>query len=212
VSQRLFVTKITSVGAVESPDNDEARIMLFKEKNTDSVSTGEPVMDNEEREAFVKTITELEAKVAELTVEPEDVMKDATDDVKEQFAKQAAEIEKQATELAKERDARLTAEYAKTAEKYTRILGDDGGQMLKAFSQHDEYTQLIEKLDAMSVLVETSDVFKEFGTQDSGDPVTQIETLAVEKRKTNPDLTDAQARILVRAERPDLKDAEREMV
>lgn len=177
-------------------------------------------MDNEEREAFVKQtadlekqVADLEAKVTELTVEPVDIMKDAPDEVKEQFAKQQEQIEQQATELAKERDARLTAEFAKTAEKYTKILGDDGGQMLKAFSTHaDEYATLIEKLDAVTVLVETSDVFKEFGTQDAGDPATQIETLAVEKRRDNPDLTPAQARALVRTERPDLKQAEREMV
>ncbi len=218
--RRLFVDKITSIGAVSDGDNPQSKIMLFKTRDTDSVPTGEPVMDIEEREAFEKTQTELETqvadletKIAELTEEPVDVLKDAPDELREQFAKQQEQIEEQAVELAKERDARLTAEFAKTAEKYIPVLGDDGGTLLKAFSAHDdEYKTLIAKLDTMVAVIETADLFKELGVNDQADPKSQIEALAIEKQKDNPDLTTAQARALVRTERPDLKQAERETV
>ena len=85
--------------------------------------------------------------------------------------------------------------------------------MLKAFAQHDdEYKTLIEKLDAVSAIVATSDLFKELGVTDEGDPAAQIEALAKEKQKDSPKLTSAQAKVLVRTERPDLKAAERETV
>ncbi len=173
------------------------------------------------REAIETEIAKLQAQIVELS-EPvdTDVLKGVSDEAKAEFEKQNAklvEMEKaakvQADELVKERDARLTAEFSKTAESYTRILGDDGGKLLKAFSAHtDEYETLIEKLDAISIIVETSDLFKELGVNDQADPKEQIEALAKEKQKDNPKLTLTQAKVLVRKERTDLRDLEREMV
>ncbi len=277
---RLFVRRLTSIGAVEDGDDPEAKIMLFKRrftqeqrdvlaekgqalpdgsfpiesatdlknavtsfvraknrtaakkhiirqakrlKRTDMLPEGwigkdadsdhgkETGMETEEREAFEKTIAELEARVEELDGSDDDVMKGTSDEVREQFAKQTAELEKQAAELAKERDARLTAEFVKTAETYTSILGDaaEAGPKLKTLAETDAYDWLVEKLNTVSAIVATSDLFKELGVSDEADPTVAIEALAKEKQKDNSELTIEQAKVLVRTERPDLKDAER---
>ena len=115
--------------------------------------------------------------------------------------------------LAKERDARLTAEFVKTATKYEMILGaaDKAGPMLKALATDDDaFEWLTKKLDAVTAIVKASDVFKELGVASEDDPATQIEVLAKEKMKTSPKLTRAPAKVLTRKERPDLRDKERE--
>lgn len=286
--RRLFVRKITSIGAVEDGDNPEAKIMLFKrklstqerealaekrqampdgsfpianitdlrnavklffratdkpatkrfitrratelerldllpdtwKKSADSAAIKGNDMDfdklgleDETREAIEKVIADLEAKITELEdTETVDVLKDASDDVKKQFAAQTEQIEKQAAELAAEKDARLTAEFVKAAEGYTSILGDasEAGPILKTLAaDSDAYKWLIDKLNAMTTIAETSDLFKELGVSDEADPKSQIEALAKEKQKENSALTVEQAKVLVRTERPDLKTAER---
>jgi len=169
-------------------------------------------LDDETREVIETAFDVLRAKITELEdVEPVDVLKDAPDEVKKQFADQQAQIEKQAVELAAEKDARLTAEFTKTAETYTGVLGDaaEAGPKLKTLATTDAYDWLVEKLNAVAAIVATSDLFKELGVSDEADPKEQITVLAKEKQKDNPDLTIEQAKVLVRTERPDLKTAER---
>ena len=238
---RLFVQRITSIGAVEEGDNPGAHIMLFKRrtttpdvkvvkpvKSTDSASSKGTVMDLTKLRLSDEAIVVVEAEFEKLRSEiekltkpdPEDILKGLDDEVKAEFAKRAAEIaemKKAAAEtteaLAKERDARLTAEFVKTATKYETILGaaDEAGPMLKALATDDDaFEWLTKKLDAVTAIVKASDVFKELGVASEDDPVTLIETLAKEKMKDNSKLTLAQAKVLTRKERPDLRDKERE--
>jgi len=196
-------------------------------KSTDSAANKGQAMDfaklgvtDDAREAIEAEFAKLQTKIDELTEPDVDILKGISDDAKAEFEKQAAAIAKmesdataQAAELVKERDARLTAEFTKQAEGYTGVLGDadQAGPHLKDLAKADEaYKWLIEKLDAVSAIVATSDLFKELGVNDEADPKSQIEALAFEKRKDNPDLTQAQAKVLVRKERPDLKAAERQ--
>lgn len=168
------------------------------------------------------TIADRDAEIAKLSEKPVDVLKGISDEAKAEFEKQNAEIVKmqkaadaQAEALTKERDARLLAEFTKTAEGYTSVLGkaDEAGPMLKALASDDKaFEWLTKKLDAVGAIVKASDLFKELGVTDEGDPKAQIEALAKEKQKDNPKLTSAQAKVLVRKERPDLKAAERETV
>ena len=231
---RLFVQRITSIGAVEEGDNPGAHIMLFKRRtttpdvkvvkpvSTDSASSKGTMMDltkfglsDDVREAI-----EAEFEKLRNPPPPGDILKGLDDEVKAEFEKRdakIAEMEKAAAEtteaLAKERDVRLTAEFVKTATKYETILGaaDKAGPMLKALATDDDaFEWLTKKLDAITVIVKASDVFKELGVASGDDPATQIEALAKEKMKTSPKLTLAQAKVLTRKERPDLRDKERE--
>ena len=192
-------------------------------KGTDSASNkGQHEMDltkfglnDKDREAIEKEFEKLRNPPP-----PVDILKRLDGDVKAEFEKRdakIAEMEKAAAEtseaLAKERDTRLTAEFVKTATNYEVILGaaDEAGPMLKALATDgDAFEWLTKKLDAISVIVETSDVFKELGVAGEGDPASQIVALAKDKMKDSPKLTLAQARMLVRKERPDLRDLERE--
>ena len=150
---------------------------------------------------------------------PEDILEGVGDDVKAEFEKRdakIAEMEKAATAtteaLAKERDARLTAEFVKTATRFEAILGaaDEAGPMLKTLATDDDaFEWLTKKLEAVTAIVDASDVFKELGVAGEGDAATQIVTLAKEKMKDSK-LTLAQAKVLTRKERPDLRDKERE--
>lgn len=223
---RLTVSKIVSIGAVTDGDNPDAKIMLFKNRDTDSVHIKETRMDKPDIEALQKSVDDLTAlvaerdtQIAELTAEPEDILKGVSDEARAEFEKRDAQIadmqkaaDVQAEALAKEKDARLTAEFTKTAEGYTGVLGDadEAGPHLKNLAKAEEaYGWLIEKMDAVAAIVATSDIFKELGVNEEGDPVDQITALAKEKQEQNSDLTVEAARVLVRKERPDLKAAER---
>ena len=223
---RLTVSKIVSIGAVTDGDNPDAKIMLFKNRDTDSVHIKETRMDKPDIEALQKSVDDLTAlvaerdtQIAELTAEPEDILKGVSDEARAEFEKRDAQIadmqkaaDVQAEALAKEKDARLTAEFTKTAEGYTGVLGDadEAGPHLKNLAEAEEaYGWLIEKMDAVAAIVATSDIFKELGVNEEGDPVDQITALAKEKQEQNSDLTVEAARVLVRKERPDLKAAER---
>ena len=168
------------------------------------------------------TIADRDAEIAKLSDKPVDVLKGISDEAKAEFEKQNAEIvkmqkaaETQTEALTKERDKRLLAEFTKTAEGYTSVLGkaDEAGPMLKALASDEKaFEWLTKKLDAVGAIVKASDLFKELGVTDEGDPKAQIEALAKEKQKDNPKLSSAQAKVLVRKERPELKAAERETV
>ncbi len=225
--RRLFVDKITSIGAVEQGDNPLSRILLFKsrEHDADSAATKEKEMDIDEMGLDLETRTaindefeKLRAEIAELKGESADVMKDASESVRAEFAKQQETIDAlqkaaddQAAELEKERDAALTAELTQTASKFTELLGDadEAAAMLKVMGD-EAAGWLVSKLEAINGVMAKSVVFEEVGKSDAGDPADQIAALAKQKQEDNPTLTDAQARALVRTERPDLKAAERE--
>jgi len=200
-----------------------------REKDADSASIKETVMDlekmglsDEDKESIEKGLADLQAQIDELGKPEEtvdDVLKGIPDKAKAEFEKQAdriakmeADAEKHATELAVEKDARLVEKFTKAAESYT-VLGDakEAGPNLKTIAENEAvYKWLIEKVEAAQAIADTSPLFSELGAGDDGDPVAQIDELAKEKQKDNPELTVEQARILVRKERPDLRELESE--
>jgi len=71
---------------------------------------------------------------------------------------------------------------------------------------------LTDRLSKVATVIKADTrIFKELGEGDAGDAIDQIEALAKEAQKSNPDLTDAAARQLVRSSNPALKDAERDL-
>jgi hypothetical protein len=181
----------------------------------------ERIEDDELRAEVEKALAERDAQIAELTVddEPEvSVLKDADDATRAAFEKQQSEIEQLRKQqeadrdaLAKERRERELEGFVKQAEPFEAVLGDpaEAGAKLQALSDAGDTDWLIEKIGTVVNLAEKSDLLKELGAADSGTAKNQVEALAKEKQADNPDLTDAQARVLVRKEHPELKQLER---
>lgn len=181
----------------------------------------ERIEDDELRADVEKALADRDAQIAELTVddEPEDsVLKDADDATLAAFEKQQSEIEKLKAEssanaeaLSKERRERELEGFVSKAKPFEAVLGDpaEAGAKLQALSDAGDTEWLLEKIGVIVNLAEKSDLLKEVGVGDSGSAKDQVEALAKEKQKDNPDLTDAQARVLVRKEHPELKQLER---
>lgn len=180
----------------------------------------ERIEDDELRAEVEKALAERDAQIAELTPEeePVEVLKDADDATRAAFEKQQSEIEKLRKEqeataeaLAKERRDRELETFVSKAEPYSAVLGDpaEAGAKLQALSDAGDTDWLLEKISTVVNLAEKSDLLKELGAADSGTAKDQVDALAKEKQADNPDLTDAQARVLVRKEHPELKQLER---
>lgn len=166
----------------------------------------------------VERVAALEAQVAELTPDPDPVT-EADPVVQAEIQKQADKIVALEKQVAASEDARATAEYTELAKARPGAFKDDddkdlakAAEFLKSLGQanREALDWLIGKLDAYEKIVGESDLFKSIGVNDAGSATAQIEALAKERQKENPDLTDAQARVLARKLRPDLKEAERQ--
>lgn len=226
----LHVTRITSIGAVEDGDNPGATIQLFKRRanmteNPDRVSDTRIDMDRPEVEglteeqaetltkafdAYDEKIDALETRLDELTPEdPEDILKDAPEAVRKELADLRKQNEETLEQLRKERETRVRRDYTDLAKSLD--VEDAADHLMEIGEAVSDAAKdwLVEQLRTFKKVADGSDLFKEFGRGDAGDPVSQIETLAKEKMGQNSDLTIEQARVLVRKERPDLRDAER---
>ena len=223
MTRRIFVDTLTSIGAVEAGDNPAARIMLYKKRTESAANVKDSVMDLTKLDAEVRAEIEtefakLQTRIDELAPPtPESVLKDADPKVTEAFEKQADEIvqlrktaDAQAKQIEAERDARHTVEVAKIVERFSKILGDDDAVAMLKTVPTETMEWLTGRLEHADGIIAKSGLFKEIGSgADDDDPAGQIQTLAVEKMTSNTDLTIAQARLLVRKERPDLATAER---
>ena len=225
---RLTVNKITSIGAVEAPDNEESTVLLFKSKPIEPepgpiVKEGSMPFDidslTDEGKAHVAG---LEARIAELSEEPAVLPDDLPDVVKsrlaesdEAIAKMQADNERVSKENAALRDEMATEKYAARAEALAVLLGDpaDVAPVLKALAASDP--EAFGKLDAMFDTLIVKDVmaplFKEIGDSASeGSAVDQITAFATEIRKNSPDMTLVAARAQAWTEHPELKTQSRE--
>jgi len=92
---------------------------------------------------------------------------------------------------------------------------DEAGEKLKDIASVVDakvMAWLEEKLSKVANVIKADTrIFKELGVKEGTDVADQIEALAKEARKSNPDLTGPQARQLVRKANPDLKAAERDL-
>jgi hypothetical protein len=178
-------------------------------------------LDEDVRAEIEKALEEANDRIAELEADiasngdgdgdGDPVLKGLPDEAVAKFEaleKQAADT---AAALAKERDERLTVVWVGKARAFERTIGDaeEAAPHFKAMPTETS-DWLLEKLTKIEAVLEKSDLFKEVGKNDEASAAEQIDALAVEKRKENPELTDAQARVLVRKENPDLRAAEKE--
>lgn len=169
-------------------------------------------LEDELRAEIEKAFDDYETRITELeTDEPVDVLKGLPDEAKARFEELEKKAADHAEALAKERDARVTVEWIGKAREFEKVLGDAEESAPHFKGMSDETAEwLIDKLRKVEAVLEKSDLFKELGSNDTASAAEQIAALVVEKQTQNPDLTDQQARVLVRKERPDLKALERE--
>jgi hypothetical protein len=225
---RLHITEITSIGAVESGDNaDESPILLFKSKPIEPEpglieKEGSMPFDidtlTDEGKAFV---SELETKLAALSEEPavlpddlDPIVKTRLDEQAELIAKGQAETERVSKENATLRDEMATEKWTARAGELSPLFGDeDTVDVLKALdaAAPEPFSKMNAWLDTAVSVVKSSPLFKELGDSASeGSAVDQINAYATEIRKNQPDLTPAQARAEAWTQHPDLKVQSRE--
>lgn len=164
-----------------------------------------------ELEAARERVTALETQLTDESGEDEEV--EIPEAVQKKLDANAEELAKARAEVAAERETRIRTEVTKTAGDTVAVVGDDPVEHLykiRTTIDSEQWDWLTDRFEAVQKMFEQSEALKELGVKDGGDPATQIENLAVEKRKDNPKLSPQQARQLVREERPDLKQAERE--
>ena len=164
----------------------------------------------------VEEINKLEAQVTELTPTPDPIVEES-DEVKAEFAKRDDKIVELEKRLAAETDTRLETEWIAKAKPLEQVLGDpdDAGPKLKNIADVVDakvMEWLVDKLSKVAnIAKQNGRIFKELGEGDAGDAADQIQALAKEAQKSNPELTDEAARLLARKANPDLKAAERDM-
>ena len=229
MSQRLFVSALTSIGAVEAGDNPDAEILFYKSKTEEPVQ-GPQVKKEGSMPFDIDTLTDegkefvagLQAQIAasgdEQPVLPDDldpVTKARLDDDQATIEKQKVEMEKVAKDLADLRDEMATEKYTARAGQLEAVLGspDDVAPVLKALAAAD--AEAFEKLNTMFdtlIAKDTlADLFKEHG--ESGTDATavdQVNVFAAEIRKGNPDLSLADAKRQAWQDHPDLVAQSRE--
>lgn len=195
---RLFVTALKSVGAVEDGDNPDATILLYKSHPENTESVEQPKGDTMSKPDISGLDPELQKAIDEyiaeqLTVEPDeseqldipaDVQK-VLDDKDAALAKERADRESLEEIVAKMRDEQLTERFTKRAGDLASVLGagDDVPTVLKELfnAAPDAYSKLEALLADAAKIADTSDrlMLKELGTSnDESDPVAKINMIA----------------------------------
>lgn len=227
---RLHVRKLTSIGAVEAGDNEEANIVIYKSLETTEpepgplVEKGDPMPFDieslsDEGKAYV---SDLEAKLAALTGEPAALPDDLPepvakrlDEMTETIEKERVEKERMAKELADLKDGIATEKWMERAKALEVLLGaaDDVAPVLKALAT--DSPEAFGKLDAMFDTLIVKDImaplFKELGSSAAeGSAVDQIAAHAAKIREADPSMSVAKARAQAWADHPELKTLSRE--
>lgn len=157
---RLFVTEILSVGAVDAGDDPAAEIVFYKRKDSVTPDRGDDndnqeipmdaldlsTLDDEIREQVSKHVETLEERVAELeaqiAAEPDvvpdddtddDVLKNAPESVRELVAKLQADVDEKTEALDAELEKRRLEEAVAAAGEFEKLLGkpDEVGPVLR---------------------------------------------------------------------------------
>lgn len=174
--------------------------------DTDSLS--------DEAKAYVSG---LEAKIAELTGEPEALPEDLPDVVKarldtqdEAIAKAVQEKEELAKQMADLQDGMATEKYSKRAEDLKVLLGDpaETAPVLKALAQAapEAFAKLDEQFSKLLNLSGYEALLKEHGDSSAdGSALDQITNYAKEIKKANPELSLAEAKVQAWQAHPELK-------
>ena len=226
---RLHISEITSIGAVESGDDPEATILLYKSKQTPEPGQG-PVEKEGSMSFDIESLTdegkeyvsELETRLAALSEEtpaalPDDldpVVKARLDAQDETMEKDRVEKESLAKQVAELRDGIATEKWTARATELAPLFGDeDTAEVLKELdaAAPGPFGKLNAMFDTAVSVVKSSPLFKEIGDSSAtGSAEDQITVHATEIRKNNPELSMVAARAQAWTEHPDLKAQSRE--
>jgi hypothetical protein len=227
---RLHISEITSIGAVESGDNDldDQSILLFKSKSIEPApglveKEGSMPFDIDTLTDEAKTyVSDLEAKLAALSEEPAALPDDMPDVVKAKFdendatiAKMQSDNERVSKENAALRDEMATTKWTVRATELAPVLGADEGvpEILKDLdaAAPEPFGKLNAMFDTAVSVVTNSPLFKELGDSASdGSAEDQITAFAAEIRKNQPEMSMVKARAEAWTQHPDLKTLSRE--
>ena len=227
--KRLHIKEITSIGAVESGDDPEATIMLYKSKTTEPapgplVEKGVPMPFDietltDEGKAYV---SDLETRLAAFGEEPAALPDDLPESVTKRLDEQAVAIETErvekeriAKDLADLRDEMATEKYAERAKALAILLGspDEVAPVLKqlAADSPDAFGKLDAMFDTLIVKDSMAPLFKELGSSAAeGSAVDQHAAYVAEIRKADPSITVVKARAQAWHDHPELKALSRE--
>jgi len=226
---RLHISEITSIGAVEDGDDPEASILLYKSKETEP-EPGPLVEKGVSMPFDIETLTDegkayvsdLEAKLAAYGEEPAALPDDLPepvakrlDEMTEAIEKERVEKERMATELADLKDGIATEKWTERAKALAVLLGapDDVAPVLKtlATDSPDAFARLDAMFDTLIVKDSMAPLFKELGSSAAeGTAADQIAAHAAEIRKADPTMTVAKARAQAWTDHPELKALSRE--
>lgn len=226
----LVNLEVDEVSLVDEGANPGAHILFFKRKSEEDISmskketaaevvkqeelqlevakTAEPVIDAEKTE-LQKRVAELEAQLAERDAAEKAAVEKAA---QEKLAADNAEINAAFERLNKRLEEHIEkaedAELLKVASKY-EILGEDAVQLsatLKKMKTAGVYDEYVGKLDRELALVEKQGTFSEIGKVGaSGYASVNIEKIAKQIQKAEPNLTWRQALDKAFVENPELQ-------
>ncbi len=228
---RLHIHRLISVGAVESGDDPQAEILIYKSKQLEPVQ-GLIGKEGDSMPFDVESLTDegkeyvaaLQSQIEALTVEEEpslpddlpDIVKSRIDEMDETIAKDRVEKERLAKDLADLRDEMATEKYDARAEELEPLFGDKvkSAPILKALAAAapEAFGELDEILDTLIIRDTTAPLFKELGdVSGGGAAVDQIAAFAVEIQKdAKTDMTLVDARAQAWRDHPELKTQSRE--
>ena len=227
---KLTEIQVNEISMVDAGANPEAHILLVKRKQEETSMAKdvksveavnkqeemtEPVTKNEavdvEKEELQKRIAELEKALAERDAAEQAALEKAAKD------KAAAETEalQETLKRAIARNEELVEkmemnELLKVASKY-EVLGETADDLSKTFKvakSAGNYDELIALLDKSLAAVEKAGTFTEVGKSGYGTMAsaqTQIEKIAAEIKKAEPNLTDRQALDKAFVQHPELQ-------
>lgn len=201
---RLWMRKLTSIGAVPEGDNPEAQIVMYKRKG-----------DSVEETELVKEETVEAPPVEQVEVEMAVVEEDG-------IAKRIAEAESEIVKAREERDAALQsladevakqrrADFAQKARTLEPLLGpaDETAGMLDRLdaADPDAYAELGKRLDAA---LERVNLTKELGTagDEGADPISRRDAWVRKYTLDHPEVTEPQARALFWKANPEAQEAQ----
>ena len=228
---RLHVTSLVSVGAVESGDDPKAEILIYKANTTEPgqglvEKEGESMsfdVDSLSDEARAYITDQVKLGVAELAEEtPEALPEDLPDIVTKTLDDQTAVIEKDQVEKAALlkrvtdlEDGIATEKSEARADELAPLFGDKDvlAPVLKALDADspEAYGKLNAMFDTLIVKDFMADMFKELGdSTDGGTAADKVTAIAAEIRKNSPDTTAAEARAQAWRENPELMAQNRE--
>lgn len=228
---RLHISEITSIGAVESGDNDldDASILLYKSKAIEP-EPGPLVEKGVSMPFDIETLTDegkayvsdLEAKLAAYGEEPAALPDDLPEPVAKRLDEMTVAIEKErvekermATELADLKDGIATEKWTERAKALEVLLGspDDVAPVLKALAvdSPEAFTKLDAMFDTLIVKDSMAPLFKELGSSAAeGTALDQIAAHAAKIREADPSMTVVKARAQAWSDHPELKTLSRE--